>query len=487
MERVVEESEQDSASAAKNLEEYLLPDHYEGEGEDYQDGSKFLPEDGNVDFFNEGEQLPEHEASYTEKPEAEATQLAHRYPQIDTPLRVDPPSSMKAPHRVEPPTREQQIRDQAFSPQAFTLRVQVLTPLLSEDIQTRLREEKNKKQVVWGADDQRPQMNGMASGEDGGKGSQKDKQWGQMDATYRTAIRDLQMLAYSSKRAGKTETEGHAYYALGVLLDNLGHFHKAIEAYNSFLGVCRASQEVVQEALAHNCIGVDSMLLAMKAMNDGRDCSQEEWDTGASIDDPIVATDTNIMDPLNLQPDKEAPIPDTAQDLLNKALECHNNHLLITDDGGKCVAHTNMGLCYGLLNKFPVAATHHQEALRMALKIQSLGAQSIAVGNLGLLAMRQGDNNTARSCMEQHLQLVQSLKDTSSEIHAWSQLGYLANKERNYEEGSRCFEQAARLADQQGDFSTLKRLNCNIGIARGNLKMMEYLQNRVEVASHMYL
>jgi len=34
-------------------------------------------------------------------------------------------------------------------------------------------------------------------------------------------------------------------------------------------------------------------------------------------------------------------------------------------------------------------------------------AQSISVGNLGSLAIRQGDHGTAKPCMEQHLQLVQ--------------------------------------------------------------------------------
>lgn len=57
---------------------------------------------------------------------------------------------------------------------------------------------------------------------------------------------------------------------------------------------------------------------------------------------------------------------------------------------------------------------------------QSASAQSVAVGNLGTLAMRQGDRQTAQACLEQHLQLVQQLGDWQGEINAWSKMAQLA-------------------------------------------------------------
>lgn len=50
---------------------------------------------------------------------------------------------------------------------------------------------------------------------------------------------------------------------------------------------------------------------------------------------------------------------------------------------------------------------------------QSFSGQGIAVGNLGLLAMRQEDYSTARACMEQYVHLVHTLKDVAAEINAW--------------------------------------------------------------------
>lgn len=48
------------------------------------------------------------------------------------------------------------------------------------------------------------------------------------------------------------------------------------------------------------------------------------------------------------------------------------------------------------------------------------------MGNLGTLAMRQGDTQTAQACLEQHLQLVQQLGDWQGEINAWSKMAQLA-------------------------------------------------------------
>lgn len=40
------------------------------------------------------------------------------------------------------------------------------------------------------------------------------------------------------------------------------------------------------------------------------------------------------------------------------------------DDAGSGVAHSNIGLCHGLMGDYPGAAKHHQEALRVALRVQ---------------------------------------------------------------------------------------------------------------------
>ena len=61
------------------------------------------------------------------------TQLADRYPQIDAPLRVEPPPSMKAPIRKDAPSRDAHIRRSAFAPAAATIRSDVLKALGAVD------------------------------------------------------------------------------------------------------------------------------------------------------------------------------------------------------------------------------------------------------------------------------------------------------------------------------------------------------------------
>jgi hypothetical protein len=48
-----------------------------------------------------------------------------------------------------------------------------------------------------------------------------------------------------------------------------------------------------------------------------------------------------------------------------------------------------------------VSAQHHQNALRIAIKMQTMYGQAIAVGNLGALALKKEDIGTSRTCFEQ--------------------------------------------------------------------------------------
>mmetsp|Transcript_28643 Transcript_28643/g.37537 ORF Transcript_28643/g.37537 Transcript_28643/m.37537 type:complete len:424 (-) Transcript_28643:254-1525(-) len=407
---------------------------------DDQSGMHSQDENGHIEFYNEGEEVVEQNGNQqfqAEHPEAEATSISARFPQINTPLRVEAPAQIKAPPRIEPKNKEQSIKETAFSPQAYIKRLHEVMPLIQAD----------NPHVL---PDLNPRIYEYIAGK---KTDTKDRQWGEMEASYRVQIRDLSTLASSSRRGGRIETEALAHYSLGVLYDNIGMLNKAIDSYLSYLDTTKRLRDPVQEALALNCLGVNCMHLAM-----GEDTSFGEVEVSQST-----------------------------QDLIRQALDYHNSHLMITDEGGSCVAHTNLGLCHSALGSHAEAAKHHQEALRMALKTQSLGAQALAVGNLGLLAMRQGDAETARACLEQHLQLVQGLRDVAAEVNAWTQMGNLATIQNDHGEAARCFGKAADICEINGEISTLKRLNCMIGIARGNMQMEAFMAERKEQASKICL
>ena len=54
-----------------------------------------------------------------------------------------------------------------------------------------------------------------------------------------------------------------------------------------------------------------------------------------------------------------------------------------------------------MLGRYSESVTHNQEALRIAVRMDTLYGQSISVGNLGILACRHGDFVTAQACLEQ--------------------------------------------------------------------------------------
>lgn len=275
--------------------------------------------------------------------EGPATQLADTRPQLDCPLRVAIP--VNAPSRNVRLTKDQFIHLNAFSPEALSLA------------------RKSKIQMNLPAD-------AMSSSNEKKESKTNNALNLDQDAVTKTAIKDFTTLAFSSKRAGKKDVEATAYASLGVIYDNQSNFLQAIESYKSYLQICDEIGDAVGSACACNCIGVNYLLLACPPSDIG--CLQS-----------IELTDQN-------------------RDYLEKSTYFHAKHLEIgPDSGGKFVANTNLGLAYGMLGEINASAKHHQDALRIAIKMQTLYGQSIAVGNLGLLAMVKGDHSTARTCFDQ--------------------------------------------------------------------------------------
>lgn len=93
--------------------------------------------------------------------------------------------------------------------------------------------------------------------------------------------------------------------------------------------------------------------------------------------------------------------PETNLQAVRSATQYHERHLSVADQGGCFVANTNLGICYGILGDTMLSGQHYQEALRIAIRMQTLYGQSLSVGNLGLLALSKADHKTARTCLEQ--------------------------------------------------------------------------------------
>jgi hypothetical protein len=267
------------------------------------------------------------------------TQLADSQPQIDTPLRILLPSSTNAPARSQGTCRDDHIGTNVFSPGAYAATLNLST---DDSIGPNTR------------------IPSLGIGAKGNSDSQ---------ARIKTAISHYTVLAFSSHRAGKKEVEASAYVSLAVINDNLGNYKSAIEHYKSYLEICKETGDTHGQSVACNCLGVDYMFLSCSASDEG-------------FINGFKATEQSLA-------------------YLDQALEYHLQHLQSADQGGKFVADINIGLCLGAKNEYSQAAKYYQNSLRVAIKMQTLFGQSIAVGNLGMLAIRKGDYPTARTCLEQ--------------------------------------------------------------------------------------
>ncbi len=340
------------------------------------------------------------------------TQLADSRPQLDQPLRVTIP--VNAPMRAIRASQDEHIQKNAFSPMALSATKSALPELLGV-----------------GKGNSEESKGGSAKGGDNGSAAVAGTQ---------TAIADFSTLAFSSKRSGKKDKEAIAYVSLGVIYDNQGNQQKAIENYQLYADLSDEMGDSAGVSCAYNCLGVDYMLMA---------CPPS--DTGFVGDGSVVRTKEQLA-------------------YLDKAVACHQRHVEIgPDQGGRFVANTNLGISLGMRGDVSAAAKCHQDALRIAIKMQTLYGQSIAVGNLGMLALTKNDLPTSRTCFEQHLQLVQALLDPEAEINAWKLLAKLCGREENFADAMENLSQAAKIAVNNGMLNELRRINCLIGMAQGQL------------------
>jgi len=351
------------------------------------------------------------------------TQLADSRPQLDAPLRVSIP--VNAPARTAKVSHDQYIRSNAFSPAALSMTKQILPSLVGVG---------GKK--LGGGGKTGPGSSGGAAGSTGGDAD---------NAAIKTAISDFTLLAFSSKRSGKKDVEATAYVSLGVIYDNQGDLMRAIENYKQYAGICEEIGDIVGHACACNCLGVDYMMLSCPPSDAG--CVNGFRHTTES------------------------------QAYLQEAIKYHTKHMeLGPDNGGRFVANTNLGLCLGMQGDAGRSAKHHQDSLRIAIKMQTLYGQAIAVGNLGMLALVRSDWTTARTCFEQHLQLVQALLDPDAEINAWKLLAKLDAQEGRHAQSLESLDQARRVATREGHMNELRRINCLVGLSKAGLEFEGFVE-----------
>ena len=116
---------------------------------------------------------------------------------------------------------------------------------------------------------------------------------------------------------------------------------------------------------------------------------------------------------------------------------------------------------------------------RYAIVMSSLVGESLACGNLGMVATRKGDRKTAKACLDRHLKLATALKDTKAQLDASEILGAIANEGGQFAEAASYFEQSRMLAIDAGNSKSAALSKCKMGMAKGNAQYEDYIANVV--------
>lgn len=237
-------------------------------------------------------------------------------------------------------------------------------------------------------------------------------------------LRDYQLLAEACQRAGRARTEGHAYYKIGEILarNKRDTLPKSITYFKRYLNIARRLNDLQGEAKALNSLGI------------------AHYEMGGSNN-------------------------------WYMAIEYHKQHAEIADAAGIFVANTNLGLTYAKLHNYHASIDCHKQALQYAVRAGDKAAESLALANLGEAGNQQGDTSTAKVCVERHLELVTTLQDDLAACEAYEQLGNLAMKQGDFNSASENLLLALDVAMRCGEQERAMQLRCQVGFVQGMMRL----------------
>lgn len=257
---------------------------------------------------------------------------------------------------------------------------------------------------------------------------------------YRTQLADLKLLADAASRAGNVYQALQAYHKMGVVLDNQGMFAEAVNKYKQFLALCIGSKNIQGEALAYNCLGIDSFKMGK----------------------------------------------------YDESIQYHNKHLELADTTGRLIAHSNLGIVFQAMGLAEHAAIHHQHAIEYANRMGAKDAQCFTVGNLGIASAAQGDLKTSRICLQYHLNSAQRQKHLFGDTKfasqtlktvsntAYHRLGQVSTNDGRLDEAADQFSKAMEIAKSKGDQQNEEKSGTMLGIARGLSNFDQHVQDLMQ-------
>jgi len=258
-------------------------------------------------------------------------------------------------------------------------------------------------------------------------------------------LSDLRMIAMANSRSGDRQSEGVAYFRMGVVLDNMDRLEEAVKCYDKHLQCCEMTEDTVGTALALNSLGVNFFLLA-KAVGGAADASN-----GAAQEEKAK--------------------------LLNESVSLHRRQASVTEDpSGQIVAHHNCGLALAELGHTDLAVAEHEQELYLATASGSTVDQMVASGELALLSLEAGDADVARMYAESWRNLAEELGDARGIMCARKTLGRLDTAAGDDHAAAEQFQAALELARDVSDAAEAKDVGARLAAVLGNIRMASHVE-----------
>ena len=103
--------------------------------------------------------------------------------------------------------------------------------------------------------------------------------------------------------------------------------------------------------------------------------------------------------------------------------------------------------------RYADARNQYEKGLEMAKGCSDRRQQGVILGQLGALAMLEGNLKEATDRCSAALTLSQQLGEPATEATGWHQLGIVFQEAREWDEAERCYREAARIREELGMIS----------------------------------
>ena len=138
--------------------------------------------------------------------------------------------------------------------------------------------------------------------------------------------------------------------------------------------------------------------------------------------------------------------------------------------------HTDLADVLSSIGQYAEAQNEYEAGLRIAEDLQDLRGQGVTLGQLGMLAMRQGRLDEALARHRAALTFFHRLGEPAMEAVGWHQLGMVLQNAEQLDAAERHYRVAARIKEEAGNLASAARTwnqLANISMLAGNPEKAE--------------